>query len=137
MKRRVLSLVLALAVIVSITVIPAAAADEASQPGNWYDGAMSTWSDRGVLQGDQAGNLNPTANITRAELAVMLDRIMGYRVKASNSFADVEDGAWYADAVAWAAAQGITAGVSADAFGPNASCTRAQIVTFLYRFMEE
>ena len=52
MKRRVLSLVLALAVIVSITVIPAAAADEASQPGNWYDGVMSTWSDRGVLQGD-------------------------------------------------------------------------------------
>lgn len=134
MKRRVLSLVLALAVIVSITVIPAAAADEASQPGNWYDGAMSTWSDRGVLQGDQAGNLNPTANITRAELAVMLDRIMDYRVKASNSFADVEDGAWYADAVLKASAAGVLQGDGVNA-NPGAAITRQETMVMLARVL--
>ena len=46
---------------------------------------------------------------------------------------DVADGAYYADAVKWAVAESVTAGTSATTFSPDASCTRAQIVTFLYR----
>ena len=54
-------------------------------------------------------------------------------VKAVTSFSDVANDAWYADAVAWAVQQGITLGTGKGVFSPDAVCTRAQIVTFLYR----
>ena len=53
-----------------------------------------------------------------------------------NPFTDVAADAYYADAVLWAVAKGITKGMAADSFGPDASCTRAQIVSFLYRCMK-
>ena len=94
--------------------------------------------EQGITAGVSEDSFAPYATVTRGQTVTFLYRAAGSpAVTEGGSFADVEDGAWYADAVAWAAAQGITAGVSADAFGPNASCTRAQIVTFLYRFMEE
>ena len=94
--------------------------------------------EQGITAGVSEDSFAPYATVTRGQTVTFLYRAAGSpAVTEDGSFADVEDGAWYADAVAWAAAQGITAGVSADAFGPNASCTRAQIVTFLYRFMEE
>ena len=50
-----------------------------------------------------------------------------------NPFADVADNAYYAEAVKWAVLEGVTSGTTATTFSPNDSCTRAQIVTFLYR----
>ena len=94
--------------------------------------------EQGITAGVSEDSFAPYATVTRGQTVTFLYRAAGSpAVTEGGSFADVEDGAWYADAVAWAAAQGITAGVSADAFGPNASCTRAQIVTFLYRFAEQ
>ena len=113
MKNRPLSLVLATAMLFSMAHVPAAA-QEAPESGAWYAAAMNTWAQRGVLQGDQAGNLNPTADITRAELAVMLDRIMDYQVTGSNSFGDVQAGSWYADAVLKASAAGVLQGDGAN-----------------------
>ncbi len=133
MKRKLLSVILALAMLCSLMLVPAAAAEP--DGGNWYDGAMSTWADRGVLQGDAGGNLNPTANITRAELAVILDRIMGYQVKGSNTFADVQDGAWYADAVLKASATGVLQGDGANA-RPSATITRQEAMVMLARVMK-
>ena len=54
-------------------------------------------------------------------------------IEAENPFTDVDDDAYYADAVTWAAGKGITSGVTADTFAPNGACTRAQMVTFLWR----
>ena len=54
-------------------------------------------------------------------------------VSGGSAFTDVESGAWYADAVAWAAANDIVNGTSATTFGPGLDCTRGQIVTFLYK----
>ena len=104
---------------------------------NFYTAVL--WAvEQGITAGVSEDSFAPSATVTRGQTVTFLYRAAGSpAVTEGGSFADVEDGAWYADAVAWAAAQGITAGVSADAFGPNASCTRAQIVTFLYRFMEE
>ena len=133
MKRKLLSVILALAMLCSLMLVPAAAAEP--DGGNWYDGAMSTWADRGVLQGDAGGNLNPTANITRAELAVILDRIMGYQVKGSNTFADVQDGAWYADAVLKASTAGVLQGDGANA-RPSATITRQEAMVMLARVMK-
>ena len=57
----------------------------------------------------------------------------GTAVTGSSPFADVADSAYYAGAVKWAVAEGITSGTTASTFSPDAPCTRAQIVTFLYR----
>ena len=132
MRKKFLSLLLALAMLCSLVLVPAAAAEP---EGNWYDEAMNTWADRGVLQGDANGSLNPTANITRAELAVILDRIMGYQVKAANTFADVQAGAWYADAVLKASAAGVLQGDGVNA-RPGATITRQEAMVMLARVMK-
>ena len=109
----------------------------ADVPASAYYADAVKWAvEQGITAGVSEDSFAPYATVTRGQTVTFLYRAAGSpAVTEGGSFADVEDGAWYADAVAWAAAQGITAGVSADAFGPNASCTRAQIVTFLYRFM--
>lgn len=66
-----------------------------------------------------------------------LYRAIGRKTAGSNPFTDVADSAYYADAVKWAVAESITGGITADTFGPAQPCTRAQIVTFLYRAMAE
>ena len=132
MKRKFLSLLLTLAMLCTLLVVPAAAADA---EGNWYDQAMSTWVDRGVLKGDENGNLNPTANITRAEMAVMMDRIMGYQVKAANSFTDVDTSAWYADAILKANAAGVLKGDGATV-RPNDTMTRQEAMVMLARVLK-
>lgn len=71
---------------------------------------------------------------TRADFVTYLWKAAGSpKVKATSQFADVPGNAAYAQAVAWAVAQGITTGTSDSAFSPNMTCTRGQIVTFLYR----
>ena len=71
--------------------------------------------------------------VTRSQTVTFLYRAAGTPAVSGGSFADVDANAYYADAVAWAVAEGITSGTSATTFSPNAPCTRAQIVTFMYR----
>ena len=71
--------------------------------------------------------------MTRAQTVTFLYRAAGAPAVSGGSFADVEADAYYADAVVWAAEQGITSGTTAETFSPAQACTRAQIVTFLYR----
>ena len=105
--------------------------DDADLSGGttWYDKAQVWAKDSGVSDGTA-----PQANVTRAQMVTMLWRAAGSPApQTMSSFADVSADAYYAAAVAWAAEQGITNGVSATQFQPNGACTRAQIAAFLYR----
>ena len=97
----------------------------------WYEKAQNWAKDKGVSDG-----ANPNAAINRAQMVTMLWRAMGQPAAASGaSFADVPADSYYAQAVAWAIENGITAGVGNGKFDPDAACTRGQIATFLYRYM--
>ena len=76
----------------------------------------------------------PDATVTRAQVVTFQNRMAGSpKTEGANAFTAVAADAYYHDAVLWAAKNGITAGMTATAFAPNAGCTRGQIVTFLYR----
>ena len=79
--------------------------------------------------------LNPDAPCTRSEVARYFWILAGRPAAQATQFADVPANADYAQAVSWAYAQGVTDGTSASAFSPSATCTRAQIVTFLWRYV--
>ena len=98
----------------------------------WYEKAQNWAKDKGVSDG-----ANPNAAINRAQMVTMLWRAMGQPAAASGaSFADVPADSYYAQAVAWAIENGITAGVGNGKFDPDAACTRGQIATFLYRYIQ-
>ena len=88
----------------------------------------------GVTEGTSATTFSPNDTCTRAQIVTFLWRMAGKPAPTqAAAFTDLTQD-WYADAVAWAAENGITTGTSADKFSPNQTCTRAQIVTFLYRY---
>ena len=102
--------------------------------GSYYADAVQWAVANGITSGTSATTFEPDAPVTRAQVVTFLYRNAGSpSASGSTSFADVPTNAYYADAVRWAVSQGITAGTSATAFSPDESCTRAQIVTFLYR----
>ena len=102
------------------------------QKGAYYYEAVLWAVEKGVTTGTSATKFSPNATLTRAQTVTFLWRLAG-EPSGSASFYDVPAGAYYADAVAWAAQKGITTGTSANSFSPNQTCTRAQTVTFLYR----
>ncbi len=85
-------------------------------------------SENGLVEGDMLGGNAPC---TRAAVVTYLWKLAGSPAASSSQFKDVPADADYAQAVAWAVKEGVTAGLSADTFGPDNICTRAQIVTFL------
>ncbi len=100
--------------------------------GSYYAEAVAWAVASGVTDGTGNGGFSPNAVCTRAEVVTFLQRALNGR-GGSAGFADVPADSYYAGAVAWAVANGVTDGTSADSFSPNAECSRAQIVTFLYR----
>ena len=99
---------------------------------NWYEKAQAWAKEKGISDG-----ANPNGTINRAQMVTMLWRAMGQPATASGaSFADVPADSYYAQAVAWAIENGITAGVGGGRFNPAATCTRAQIAAFLARSMK-
>ena len=104
--------------------------------GAWYyDDVAYVWSE-GLMIGTSDTLFSPDRNLTRAQVVQVLYRIAGEpEVETQTQFTDLTSD-WYRDAVAWASANGITNGTSATTFSPNSPATRAQIVTFLYRFAE-
>lgn len=98
----------------------------------WFENAQNWAKAKGISDGT-----NPNGTINRAQMVTMLWRTMGQPAAAgSASFADVPADSYYAQAVAWAIENGITAGVGGGRFDPNSTCTRGQIATFLYRYMK-
>ena len=100
-----------------------------------YFGEAARWAAvTGVAEGDM---LYPFDPCTRADAGEFLWRALGSpEAGGRTNFTDVPADAPYTDAVAWAVAEGITNGTGADTFSPNATCTRAQIVTFLCRALD-
>ena len=99
----------------------------------YYDAVLWAWNN-GVTLGTSATTFSPDMNVTRAQVVTLLYRYKGSpAVTGSIPFTDVPAGEWYYDAVRWATANEITQGTSATTFSPMDNCTRAQIVTFLYR----
>lgn len=95
----------------------------------WYEKAQNWVKTKGISDGT-----NPNGTLNRAQIVTMLWRAAGQPVAGgAASFTDVSADSYYAEAVAWAIENGITAGVGNGKFDPNATCTRAQIATFLHR----
>ena len=100
----------------------------------YYYDAVSWAAEQGITGGTGAGNFSPDAVVTRGQTVTFLYRAAGSPVVSGNRvFADVSEDAYYAGAVAWAVDEGIINGVGDNVFRPETNCTRAQIVTFLYR----
>lgn len=105
---------------------------------SYYNEAVQWAVANGVTSGTSPNAFKPDAPVTRAQVVTFLYRDAGSpSVSGSAFFADVPTNAYYTDAVRWAVTQGITAGTSANAFSPDEHCTRAQIVTFLYRASDD
>ena len=110
------------------------AMDMTDVPADVYYTEAVRWALReGITKGTGERMFSPNATCTRAQAVTFLARALNAKAEGAANFADVPAGSYYADAVAWAAANGVTNGMSDSLFGPDQSCTRAQIVTFLYR----
>lgn len=100
---------------------------------DYYYEAVLWAVENGITNGMSETEFMPELTCTRAHGVTFLYRAMGKAVDAKAEFSDVPADAYYAQAVAWAAANGVTNGVSEELFAPDNACTRVQIVTFLYR----
>ena len=102
--------------------------------GAYYADAVKWAVEQGITSGTSATTFSPDMSCTRAQMVTFLWRAAGSpKATGSNPFTDVSSGAYYYDAVLWAAEQGITSGTSATTFAPDATVTRSQTVTFLWR----
>ena len=104
---------------------------------DWFYDAVVYVYNEGMMDGISATQFAPNSNLTRGMVVTMLYRLEGKpRVTGSSGFDDVASGAWYADAVTWAAENGIVNGVSDTEFAPNVNITREQLAAILYRYAE-
>ena len=108
---------------------------DVSAEAYYYDAVL--WAvEQGITSGTSATTFSPDATVNRGQTVPFLWRANGSPVvDYAMSFTDVDANAYYAGAVRWAVSEGITSGTSGNSFSPNADCTRAQIVTFLYQDM--
>ena len=114
---------------------PAGMSSFADVPADSYYAKAVAWAvEQGITKGTSDTTFSPDATCTRAQIVTFLWRSQkSPAADGVNPFTDVADDAYYANAVLWAAENGITGGTTATTFSPNNDCTRAQIVTFLYR----
>ncbi len=104
-------------------------------PGDYFYKAVLWALENGITTGVSESRFAPNENCTRAQIVTFMWRYDGSPDAAGKGFSDVKAGDWFASAVAWAAGKGITTGYSDGSFGPGDSCTRGQMVTFLYRYL--
>lgn len=99
-----------------------------------YYGEAVRWAlSEGITTGTGKSSFSPDATCTRAQAVTFLARALNANASGKAEFGDVPTDSYFAEAVAWAAANGVTEGVGGGLFGSDNSCTRGQIVTFLYR----
>ncbi len=103
--------------------------------GTWYYGAAAYAYNNGLFAGMTPTTFAPNATMTRAMLVSVLWRLAGEPApKAPNTFVDVPDGAWYTDAVTWAAENGVVSGIGGSRFDPSGFVTREQTAEILYNY---
>ena len=117
---------------------PKALSSFADVPADAHYAKAVAWAvENGITNGTTDTTFGPDETCTRAHGVTFLSRAAKANTASGNSnFADVDANAYYASAVKWAVDNGITNGISSSLFGPDSSCTRAQIVTFLYRMYQ-
>ena len=108
-------------------------------PDKYYFKPVLWAAETGITSGASDSTFSPNESCTRAQVVSFLWRFAGCPepTAATNPFADVPSGKYFTKAVLWAAENGITAGTDNSTFSPDRACTRAQIVTFLYRSLKE
>ena len=104
--------------------------------GHWSVDAIQYVYDRGLMEGVGETTFAPHATLSRSMLVTMLWRLAGKPAAEGSAFADVPEGEWYAQAVAWAAAQGIVDGMTATTFAPDGVLSREQAAAMLYRYAQ-
>ena len=103
---------------------------------DWYYSSVRYAYDNGLFSGVSHESFGPGDSMDRSMLATVLYSLDGKPAAGKSGFADVADGVWYADAVAWAAEHGIVSGVSGGAFAPGGTITREQLAVMLYRYAQ-
>ena len=113
---------------------PKTASSFTDVPANAYYAKAVAWAvENGITNGMTETTFAPNATCTRGQSVTFLYRALKGTASGSANFTDVKSDAFYADAINWAVANNVTNGTSNTTFSPNADCTRAEIVTFLYR----
>ena len=113
---------------------PKTASSFTDVPANAYYAKAVAWAvENGITNGMTETTFAPDATCTRGQGVTFLHRVLKGTASGSTNFTDVKSDAFYADAINWAVANNVTNGTSNTTFSPNADCTRAEIVTFLYR----
>ena len=106
--------------------------------GAYYTEAVRWALSEGITVGTSSTTFSPDLNCSRAQIVTFLWRSEKSPAAGTvNPFTDVSTGDYYADAVLWAVKESVTSGTTATTFSPNTNCTRAQIVTFIYRALAE
>ena len=101
---------------------------------DWYYSYVKTAYEKGLMKGISDTEFAPNEKLTRAMFVTILYRMDGEPEARTSAFTDVEKGAWYEKAVAWANAKGIVQGVSETVFAPNENITREQMATIIFRY---
>lgn len=144
MKKKALSLLLCVAMMASLVAVPVMAVEPeptkapisegtfTDTANHWCAEAIHRWAQYGIINGVGDGKFDPEGTLTRGALAIILSNLLGLTVKAENTYADVENGAWYADAVLKCTAAGIMKGNGANA-NPRANVSRQEAMVLLAR----
>lgn len=107
------------------------------KPGSYYEKAVAWAVENGITKGTSDTAFSPDAPCSRGQIVTFLWRSQkSPAAGTANPFTDVKPGDYYVDAVLWAVAKGVTHGTTDTTFSPGSGCTRAQIVTFLWRCMQ-
>lgn len=137
--KRMGAVLMSLALLFSMTLTAMAALEDTGyadvDAGSWYADAVSYVRDNGLMSGTSDTEFTPGGTMTRAMLSVVLYRMAGSpEVSGTDGFSDTREGAWYSDAVLWAAQEGIVGGYGGGTFGPDDPVNREQIAMILWRY---
>ena len=132
--KKIVAVVLALCLMLSLNAVAFAANYDDVPDGHWAEKAIEEWSKNGIFEGDESGNFNPSAFLKRAEAAAIMARLFKLTEKADISrFTDVEADAWYTDYIALCVAAGILKGTSETTMAPLDNVTREQFFVMFAR----
>ena len=139
--KKLLSLVLAFVMVMGMFPATVFATNEAGRfadvrDSDWYADAVRYVSDNGLMVGVDENHFAPGGLTTRGMVVTVLHRMEGEPSAEGTGFTDVEDGAWYTEAILWAQANGIVEGFGDGTFQPNASMTREQMMAVFYRYSQ-